>query len=135
MKGRGIVSVAPDATIQQAAGLLGEKRIGCVLVIGDGDAIVGILSERDIVRALGADGDKCLDRPVAKIMTQDVVTCRESDTTENVMEQMTRGRFRHLPVIENGRCVGLISIGDVVKERMAEVQREAADMRAYITAY
>ncbi len=134
MKGRDIHSVPPTISILEATGILREKKIGCVLVLGADDAIVGILSERDVVRAVATYGSDGLDRPVSEIMTRDVVTCQEADSTVHIMEQMSRGRFRHMPVIERGRCVGMISIGDVVKERIAEVEREAEDMRAYIAA-
>src|SRR5690606_38409185 len=105
--------------------------IGALVVVEDRDRIVGILSERDIVRAIARDGVEILDEPVATIMTRSVVTCVDGDAINQVMSVMTRGRFRHLPVVESGRLSGIVSIGDVVKERIEEVEREAEHLRVY----
>jgi CBS domain-containing protein len=136
-KGSAVVSIASSATLAEAAALLNEKRIGAVVVRGgDGaGALGGILSERDVVRAVAVDGAVALGLPVDRYLTRDVVTCGLSDTCEDLMEMMTRGRFRHVPVLDDeGRLCGLISIGDVVKNRIAETVREAEELRVYISA-
>jgi CBS domain-containing protein len=131
-KGRDVMTVGGDTTIQQAADILGEKRIGAVIVTDATGQIRGILSERDVVRQIHREGAAALERPVSAVMTEKVQTCREDESIETVMARMTRGRFRHLPVEKNGRLAGIISIGDVVKKRIEDVQREAEDIRAYI---
>ncbi len=131
IKGHHIVSVAPDVKLSAAVKTLNEHRIGAVLVIND-QRIEGILSERDIVRVLGDRGAAALDEPVRNVMTRKVITCRQSDTAAAIMEMMTMGKFRHLPVVESERIVGLISIGDVVKWRVNEYEREQEQLREYI---
>ena len=130
-KGHDILSVEPDAKLSAAVKILGERKIGAVLVMSQGK-VDGILSERDIVRVLADRGAKVLDEPVSSVMTRKVVSCRQSDTVGGIMEMMTIGKFRHLPVIEDGRVVGLISIGDVVKWRVQEYEREQEALRDYI---
>src|SRR6266853_122893 len=130
-KGHQILSVEPDAKLSAAIKTLGERKIGAVLVISQG-GVEGILSERDIVRVLGERGAAVLDEPVSAVMTRKVVSCRQSDTVAATMEMMTLGKFRHLPVIEDGRVVGLISIGDVVKWRVREYELEQEALRDYI---
>lgn len=130
-KGREIVSVKPDIALREAVKMLAVQRIGAVLVM-NGPTIDGILSERDIVRVLGERGAAILDDPVRSVMTRNVVTCRPADTVGAIMEKMTNGKFRHLPVIDDGRVVGIISIGDVVKTRVREYEREQEAMRDYI---
>jgi CBS domain-containing protein len=130
-KGHHIVSVEPDTKLSAAIQLLGERKIGAVLVMTQ-SRLEGILSERDIVRVLGERGAPVLDEPVSNIMTRKVVSCRESDTVAGIMEMMTMGKFRHLPVIESGKVVGLISIGDVVKWRVQEYETEQEALRDYI---
>jgi len=130
-KGHNILSVEPDAKLSAAVKILGERKIGAVLVMSQG-RVEGILSERDIVRVLAERGAKVLDEPVSSVMTRKVVSCRESDTVGGIMEMMTMGKFRHLPVIEDGRVVGLISIGDVVKWRVQEYESEQEALRDYI---
>lgn len=130
-KGHQILSVAPDAKVGAAAKILSEKRIGAVLVM-TGSKIDGILSERDIVRVLGERGPTIVEEPVRNVMTTKVITCRESDTVGAIMETMSNGKFRHLPVVENGRVTGVISIGDVVKWRVAEYEREQEALQDYI---
>lgn len=130
-KGQQIISVKPDAKLSVAIKLLGERRIGAVLVMSDG-RMEGILSERDIVRVLGERGAGVLDEPVSAVMTRKVVTCKSADTVGAIMEKMTTGKFRHLPVVENEKVVGLISIGDVVKSRVREYEREQEALRDYI---
>ena len=131
-KGREVVSVEPNATLSAAVALLAAKRIGAVLVLGVDHRIVGILSERDIVRALAERGAGALDEPVSRVMTRKVSTCTEGETIASIMERMTEGKFRHVPVVEQGKLVGMVSIGDVVKHRVAEMERDSAAMRDYI---
>ena len=130
-KGHEILSVEPDAKLSVAIKLLGERRIGAVLVMSQG-RLEGILSERDIVRVLGERGARVLEEPVSAVMTRKVVSCRQSDTVAGIMEMMTLGKFRHLPVIEEGMVVGLISIGDIVKWRVREYEIEQEALRDYI---
>ena len=130
-KGHQVQSVEPDAKLSAAIKILSERRIGAVLVLNQG-RIEGILSERDIVRVLGERGAGVLDEPVSVTMTRKVVSCREKDTLSEIMETMTRGKFRHLPVVEDNKVVGLISIGDVVKWRVGEYEREQEALRDYI---
>jgi CBS domain-containing protein len=130
-KGHQIVSVAPDARLSEAIRLLGERKIGAVLVMEQG-RIEGILSERDIVRVLGERGAAVLDEAVSNVMTRKVVSCRQSDTVAAIMEVMTLGKFRHLPVVEGDRVVGLISIGDIVKWRVGEYEAEQEALKTYI---
>jgi CBS domain-containing protein len=130
-KGRDVLTIAAAKTIAEAVEILAKRRVGALVVVEDVDRIVGIVSERDIVRAL-ATGADALKQPLSSVMTRDVMTCGDGETIDSVMSQMTKGRFRHLPVAENGRLTGIISIGDVVKARIEQVEREAEEMRAYI---
>jgi CBS domain-containing protein len=130
-KGHNVLNVEPDAKLSAAIKLLSERRIGAVLVMSQG-RIEGILSERDIVRVLGERGAGVMDEPVSAVMTRKVVSCREKDTVSEIMEMMTNGKFRHLPVVEDGKVAGLISIGDVVKWRVGEYEREQEALRDYI---
>ncbi|WGR91559.1 MULTISPECIES: CBS domain-containing protein [unclassified Bradyrhizobium] len=130
-KGHQIVSVEPGAKLTAAIKLLGERKIGAVLVMDQG-RMEGILSERDIVRVLGQRGAGVLEEPVSAVMTKKVVSCLQSDTVAGIMEMMTTGKFRHLPVLEDGRVVGLISIGDIVKRRVQEYEHEQEALRDYI---
>jgi CBS domain-containing protein len=131
-KGGDIVSIEPTATLAVAAKLLAGRRIGAVLILGAGGRLSGILSERDIVRMLAEQGAAALDLPVAQAMTRTVTTCGEDETSAGIMERMTAGKFRHMPVVTDGRTVGIISIGDVVKQRVDEIERESEAMRDYI---
>jgi CBS domain-containing protein len=131
-KGSNVVTIEPTATLAQAAELLAERRIGAVLVLGVEGRLAGILSERDIVRTLAERGAPVLDERVDQVMTRKVFTCSETDTVAQVMEQMTAGKFRHVPVIEQGRLVGMISIGDVVNHRLHEIESESKALREYI---
>lgn len=131
-KGSDVVAVPPTMAVSDAAKLLAEKRIGSVLVL-DKEKIAGILSERDIVRTLAAEGASCLDGPVSRLMTAKVVTCRPDQSISDVMELMTTGRFRHVPVVEDGHLAGMISIGDVVKWRLEEAQEEVRQLAAYVS--
>jgi CBS domain-containing protein len=131
-KGSNVVTIEPTATLADACQLLTKHRIGAVLVTGAGSQIAGIVSERDIVRAMAAHGAAALDLPLAEIMTRKVVTCSRGDTIAGLMVQMTEGKFRHLPVVEDGKVLGIISIGDVVKTRLQEMEHEHSAMREYI---
>ncbi|CAN5422247.1 CBS domain-containing protein [soil metagenome] len=130
-KGHEIISVKPDAKLSVAVQLLSNRRIGAVLVISD-QHIDGILSERDIVRVIGERGASALDETVGAVMTRKVVHCKPGDTVASIMEQMTSGKFRHLPVLDGDKIVGLISIGDVVKWRVHEFETEQEALRDYI---
>jgi CBS domain-containing protein len=131
-KGRDVASIEPNATLAAAVALLAEKRIGAVLILGAGGRVAGILSERDIVRALAERGAAALDEPVSQTMTRKVFTCAESETVASIMERMTEGKFRHVPVVDQGQLVGIVSIGDVVKHRLLEMEHDSAAMRDYI---
>lgn len=124
MKPEGVTTVAPSATVAEAAALLSARRIGALIVSTDGSQVLGILSERDIVRELGKRAGGCLIDKVSALMTPNPVGCAPSDTADQVMQTMTERRFRHMPVLENGKMVGLISIGDVVKARLSELAME-----------
>jgi CBS domain-containing protein len=130
-KGHQIESIEPEAKLAAAIKILAERKIGAVLVMSKG-RIEGILSERDIVRVLGERGAGVLDEPVNAVMTRKVISCRQTDTVAGIMEMMTLGKFRHLPVVEDGAVVGLISIGDIVKWRVREYELEQEAMREYI---
>jgi CBS domain-containing protein len=132
LKGRDVVTTSADRTIAEVVRVLADQKIGALVVVENGDRIVGIVSERDIVKSTAAKGAAMLDEMVGAIMTRNVVTCSERETINDVMGRMTRGRFRHLPVAAGGRLTGIVSIGDVVKARLEEVQREADEMRTYI---
>jgi len=131
-KGRSVTTVPPTITLQEVAKRLTQRRIGALVVVGAHGQIEGIISERDIIRALSESGADCLGRPVTESMTRQVVTCQETDTLDELMAMMTQRRFRHLPVVTDGDLVGIISIGDVVKHHVAEIEMEATAMRAYI---
>src|SRR6201982_1712604 len=130
-KGQQIKSVAPETKLSAAINILAEKKIGALLVMDQGH-IEGILSERDIVRVLGERGAEVLEEPVSAVMTRKVISCRQSDTVSAIMEMMTLGKFRHLPVVEGDRVVGLISIGDIVKWRVQEYENEQEALQQYI---
>lgn len=132
LKGREVFTAGPDATLSEIAMLLGKHRIGCIVIAAEDGKVVGIVSERDIVREIARAGASVLEEPVEVCMTKAVVSCRESDTMDQLMGEMTAHRFRHMPVVDRGRLVGLVSIGDVVRMRIAEAEMEAASMREYI---
>jgi CBS domain-containing protein len=127
-----VVTIEPTADLTAAVRRLAERRIGALVILGADHRIVGILSERDIVRVLAELGPAALHEPVGQVMTRDVKTCSEDDTVESLMGRMTTGRFRHMPVVEQGKLVGIVSVGDVVKNRVEEIEREAAALRYYI---
>jgi CBS domain-containing protein len=131
-KGHDIATISPTATIAEAAQMLTEKRIGAIIVTGPGNRVAGLLSERDIVHVLARQGAEGLQTLVEQAMTRRVVTCGESDTVGSIMERMTAGRFRHMPVVTDEQLTGVISIGDVVKFRLEEIELETNAMREYI---
>ena len=129
LKGSSTVeTISPETSVAAAAATLAEKRFGALVVSTTGVDLAGIISERDIVRALAREAGGCLNMPVSKLMTEQVETCAPADTANSVLERMTEGRFRHMPVTEDGKMVGLLSIGDVVKARMTEIEQENAAM-------
>lgn len=131
-KGHDVVTLGPDETISRAMKVLSDKKIGALVVTDTEGTICGILSERDIVGLVASDGASALDFPIREAMTASVKLCHEDHTVNQVMEIMTRGRFRHLPVEKEGKLDGIISIGDVVKRRIEDVEREAEEIRNYI---
>ncbi len=133
-KGGLVYTVTPGTTVAQIAQQLGARRIGSVLVMEDTDKVAGIVSERDLVCAVSRHGTAALDLEARQVMTRDVVTCHPDDSIDQVMQTMTTGRFRHLPVVDRGELLGLVSIGDVVKARLEEARHESDALRAYIVA-
>ncbi len=131
-KGAEVISVRPEDRLSSVADTLANRRIGAVLVIDERGAVAGMLSERDIVRAIARHGAAALDIPAADVMTRSVIHAGPGDSIEHVMETMTTGRFRHLPILEEGRLVGIISIGDVVKRRIDDALHEAEALREYV---
>ena len=131
----GVVTVAPGSSVGDAARLLSSRRIGAVVVSPDGKAARGILSERDIVRAIGSAGPGCLVDPVEKLMTARIVCATRHDTVDSVLAKMTAGRFRHMPVLDGEDMIGLISIGDVVKAQLSELSMEKAALEGMIKGF
>jgi CBS domain-containing protein len=131
LKGRGVITTTPDKSLLDIAKLLAQHGIGCIVIVGDDDKIAGIVSERDLMRAIRQAGPKVLKESVSDFMTKAVVTAREADTVDWLMSEMTRRRFRHMPVVERDRLIGLVSIGDLVKIHISEVEMEAAATREY----
>jgi CBS domain-containing protein len=132
VKGGNVITIEPSADLAAATKLLSEKRIGALLITGAEGRVIGILSERDIVKTLAARGVAAMQLPLSEVMTRKVVTCTESETVSVIMERMTAGKFRHIPVVEQDRLVGVISIGDVVKHRLQEMEQESSALRDYI---
>jgi CBS domain-containing protein len=132
LKGRDCVTIAPDASLADAAKIMSRQRIGALVIVGAERRIVGILSERDVVGAIAARGPGALQESVGNVMTREVVTCTEDETVPDLMQRMTAGRFRHVPVVSRGQLAGIVSIGDVVKFRLAEMEREHEALREYI---
>jgi CBS domain-containing protein len=132
VKGTEVLTIEPTTNLAAAAKLLAERKIGALVVTGPDRRVVGIVSERDIVQELAAHGPAALDLALTEVMTRKVTTCSASDTISSVMERMTAGKFRHLPVLEQGRLAGIVSIGDVVKHRLQEMEREQSALRDYI---
>ncbi len=132
-KGRAVTTARPDATLLEISSRLAAKRIGAIVIVAEQGRIAGIISERDVIRTIAEHGADALARPVSASMTKGVVTCHESASLEELMEKMTQGRFRHLPVVDDAEAlVGIISIGDVVKHHIAEVEMEVSAMRGYL---
>ncbi|MBV9858505.1 MAG: CBS domain-containing protein [Alphaproteobacteria bacterium] len=131
-KGSSVATIAPEDTLEAAIGLLRQLGIGAVVVSSDGETVVGILSERDIVHALAAHGGELLKLTVSAAMTRTVVTCEPEDTVASLMAEMTNRRIRHLPVLRGGRLCGIVSIGDIVKNRLDEIESEASSLRSFI---
>ena len=132
-KSSDVVTILPDVSISAAAAVMRDHRIGAV-VVADGPELLGILSERDIVRGLAAHGNGCLDMQASELMSHPVVTCTPEDSIDGAMATMTEKRFRHLPVMANGRMQGIVSIGDIVKSKIEHIEQEAAEMRNYIAS-
>ncbi len=130
-KGRAVATARPDSKLSEIIAKLAQKKIGAMVIVGDNGEVVGILSERDVIRQLAERGEAALSEPASKSMTTSVISCQESSTLEEMMELMTQGRFRHVPVIEDGALVGIVSIGDIVKNHVAEVEMEVTAMRDY----
>jgi CBS domain-containing protein len=131
-KGNDVLTIEPTATLAAAIKLLADRRIGAIVITGADRQVIGILSERDIVRAFATSGPAALDQQVGQVMTRKVMTCDEAETVASLAERMTQGKFRHLPVVERGRLAGIVSIGDVVKYRLEEMEKESSAMREYI---
>ena len=131
-KGHDVVTIEPSASLAAAARLLAEKRIGAVLILGADRRIAGILSERDIVRVIAEHGADVLNEPVSVAMTRKVSTCNETELVSKIMERMSAGKFRHMPVVDQGQPVGMISIGDVVKHRLQAMEQDSVAMHDYI---
>src|SRR5712671_4279333 len=132
LKGSHVTTIEPHATLEAAVAILAKHRIGAVVVLGADQRVIGILSERDIVRALAELGASALATPLSQVMTRKVVTCSEAETVGDIMERMTTGKFRHVPVVEQDQLIGIVSIGDVVKHRLWQMQQECAALRDYI---
>ena len=131
-KARGVATAQPSDTVEEIASRLASRKIGAIIVVGEAGRVAGIISERDIIRMIAAHGAKALTMPASAGMTADVKTCTRDCTVEDIMEMMTKGHFRHVPVLEDGALVGIISIGDVVKYHTAEVELEVSAMRGYL---
>jgi CBS domain-containing protein len=131
-KGSDVISIEPTATLETAVRTLADHRIGALLVLGTDRRVIGILSERDIVRVLAEQGAGALNQPLSQVMTRKVVICNSSETIGVIMERMTAGKFRHVPVVEQDQVIGVVSIGDVVKYRLQEMEHESAALRDYI---
>ena len=133
-KGRQVFTASPEDTLSAIAALLYSRKVGAFVVSDKIGRVVGIVSERDIVRAIAQQGPECLSRPVSEIMTRDVISAGTDETVEILLERMTDRRIRHLPVMEGARLVGIVSIGDLVKAKITAVEHEAQTLKAYITA-
>jgi CBS domain-containing protein len=130
--GDSVVTIHPDATIDRAVSVLRRRGIGALVVSDDGESVVGILSERDIVDALARFGGDLLSVSVSEVMSSPVVTCEPGDSVAELMAEMTNRRIRHFPVLDDGRLVGIVSIGDLVKSRLDEIEYEAHSLRSFI---
>jgi CBS domain-containing protein len=131
-KGRAVTTISNAQTLQEAVKTLGEKRIGALLVVSHEEGLDGILSERDIIKAIALQGESALALPIEKVMTHNVITAQESDEVHSLLEKMTQGRFRHIPIIEGSEIRGMVSIGDIVKARLEEMAQEQEHLKNYI---
>ncbi|MCB1385992.1 MAG: CBS domain-containing protein [Nitratireductor sp.] len=131
-KGSDVVTVAPDQSLAAIVSMLADKKIGAIVVVESGGPVCGIISERDVVRQIATSGAGALDQPVSVCMTRKVISCTAASSVDEVMGLMTRGKFRHIPVIEGGRLAGIVSIGDVVKRKIEHAEREAEELKQYI---
>lgn len=134
VKGRTVATAKPDTTLQDVATRLHANRIGAIVVVGADGSVEGIVSERDIIRAIAERGASCLSEAAARIMTREVTTCTRLDSVDHIMQTMTAGRFRHVPIVEAGQLIGIVSIGDVVKHHIAEVEQEASALKSYLVS-
>lgn len=132
VKGRDVITTKMSATLHEVSQLLAKHKVGATVVLDDDSKICGIVSERDIVKQIARTGHAALDDKVVSCMTSKVISCQEGDTIDTAMQKMTEGRFRHLPVIMDGKLTGIISIGDVVKRKIENAERDAADLKQYI---
>lgn len=132
-KGDGVITLDGSTSIEDAIITLARERIGAVVILDSRKQIAGVFSERDAVRAISKEGATALSKPISELMTRKVISCSLEDTHDQLLEKMTQGRFRHLPVVEGGRLIGIISIGDVVKHKIASSESEAKAMRDYIS--
>ncbi len=133
-KGRSVITAHAHATVHDVSKTLATNRIGAVVIVDEAGALAGIVSERDIVRVLAGEGGAALSKPVSEIMSRNVRTCKTGDSERELMSLMTTHRIRHLPVMDNGKLTGMISIGDVVKTRIESIEREAEEMKSYIAS-
>jgi len=133
-KGSGVITTTANSSLLDIANLLAQHRIGCIVIVEDDDKVRGIMSEHDLIRAIGQAGFKVLKEPVSDFMTTAVVTAQNTDTYDRLMSEMTIQRFRYMPVVEMGRLVGIVSIGDLVKMHVADAEFESAVMRQQITS-
>lgn len=131
-KGRAVSTARPDTSVLDVCAKLGTKKIGAIVIVGEHGRVAGIISERDVIRTLAERGGAALSLPVSEVMTRTVVSCHETTTLDELMGMMTQGRFRHIPVLDDEALVGIISIGDVVKHHIAEVEMEVSAMRGYL---
>lgn len=131
-KGRDVYTANSGDTIQEISKILAERKIGAAVIMNDDGKVCGIASERDLVREVAKHGCDALSKPISSCMTQNVISCGEDELIDSLMDKMTKGRFRHLPVIEKGKLTGLISIGDVVKRKIEVAERDAEEMKRYI---
>lgn len=131
-KGNNVITANPDTSVHDIADILSSKKIGAVVIVDKGEKVCGIASERDVVRQIADKGGDALSNPISVCMTHAVISCDPADTINQVMEKMTKGRFRHVPIIKDGVLQGIISIGDVVKARIEQIERDAEDMKRYI---
>ncbi len=131
-KGRAVATIRPDETVGAAVAALRERNIGALVVSEDGESVDGIISERDVVHGLGKDGGELLSRRVAEVMTRRVATCDPADSVADLMAEMTNRRIRHFPVVRDARLCGIVSIGDLVKSRLDEIEYEARSLRSFI---